>query len=147
MGKFSDLLFYPEKPLQAQARADEKLPSMLSNSNLNLWRLGDRLKIKGTRYVLGIAVWSLYDLRLLDALDEALSQTESNERVDVFSIDSCQSHEEIRGYVPNLEKILHPPVVGVWQDGKQIKQASGYAGRKILVDAFSLDHEELIKLS
>jgi hypothetical protein len=143
MGKFSDLLYYPEKALEAQTRANEKLPSQLRDSNLNLWHLGDQIETQGTRYLIGIAVWSVYDLRLLDKLDAALLKKERNVRIDVFNIDWCKSQEEISAYVPEIDKVFATPVVGVWKDGKQIKQASNYLGRMILVEAFSLNDEEL----
>ena len=100
-----------------------------------------------TRFLIGVVIWSLYDLRLLDALDTALSNGNRTERVDVFDIDSCQTKEELSVFIPNIGKVLQPPIVGVWHNGLQIKQASGALGRDILVKAFALSNDEIISLA
>ncbi|HLM60916.1 MAG TPA: hypothetical protein VK308_08940 [Pyrinomonadaceae bacterium] len=146
MSKFADLLFHSGNPVEAQERADRELPRMLAKSHLHLWNLGDAIVSNGTRFLLGIVTWSLYDLRLLDALNEALSDGNRKERVDIFNLDSCQTKEEISLFVPHIGKMIHPPVVGVWRDGQQVQQNSGAAGRNILVEAFALNHEEIISL-
>ena len=146
MSKFVDLLFRSGNPTDVQQRADQELPFMLAKSNLHFWSLGDAIVSTGTRFLVGVAVWSLYDLRLLDALDEAFSDENRTERVDVFNLDSCRTQEEILAFVANIGKVFHTPIVGVWRNGRQVQQASGYAGRNILVEAFALDHEEIISL-
>jgi hypothetical protein len=147
MGKFTDL-HRRATEIGVDSSHDyamTEFPNVVRQSNLDLWNLGDFVKSKGIRYLLGVVTWSLYDLRLLDALDEVFSQPSRDEKIDVLNLDLCKSQNEIQFYIPDIGNVLHPPVVGVWQDGKQIKQASGYYGRMILVEAFSLNHDQLIR--
>jgi hypothetical protein len=88
---------------------------------------------EGTRVLVGIATWSLYDLALLDQLQTTL--TSGNQTtIDVFDVDNCQGSGDFEGYVPGIGRVLQPPVVGVWRDGQQIKSAWGAAGRKLLAE-------------
>ena len=119
---------------------------MLAKSNLHFWNLGDAIVSNGTRFLLGVVTWSLYDLRLLDALNLALSEGNRTEHIDIFNLDSCQTKEEVLLFVPNLGKMIHPPVVGVWRDGQQVQQNWGAAGRDILVETFALDGKEIVSL-
>ena len=146
MSKFADLLFRSGHPADVQRRASQELPFVLAKSNLHLWSLGDSIVSNGTRFLIGVATWSLYDLRLLDALDEVLSLGKRAERIDVFNLDSCQTQEEISAFVANIGKVIATPVVGVWRDGLQVEQASDYAGRNILVEVFALNHKEIVSL-
>ena len=146
MSKFEKLLFGSGNSADVQYRADQELPLLLAKSNLHFWRLGDAIVSTGTRFLVGVAVWSLYDLRLLGALNAAFSDANRAERVDVFNFGSCQTQEDILAFVPHLNEVAHTPIVGVWSDGLQIQQASGYAGRSLLVEAFALDHEKIVSL-
>ena len=143
MSKFADLLSRSGHPAEVQRRASQELPFVLAKSNLHLWSLGDAIVSNGTRFLIGVATWSSYDLRLLDALDKVLSDGKRTERIDVFNLDSCQTQEEISAFVANIGKVIEMPVVGVWHNRLQTKQASGYAGRSILVEAFALNDEEI----
>ena len=146
MNKFESLLYGSGNPADVQERANQKLPFLLTKSNLHFWRLGDAIVSHSTRFLVGIAVWSLYDLRLLDALDAAFSNGKRTEHIDVFNLDSCRTQEEILAYFPHIDKVVHTPIVGVWRDGKQIRQGSSYIGRNILVEAFALDREKIVSL-
>lgn len=146
MKKFEDLLYY-NVPWAAPEELDREFSFRLTKSNLHLWNLGDPIVSEVTRILVGIVTWSVYELRLLDALNEALSGENRTERVDIFDLDLFPTQEKISAFVPNIGRIIHPPIVGIWQDGKQILQASGPAGRDILIEKFALDREKIVSLN
>ena len=146
MDKFEALILRSGHPAEAQKNARKELPFLLSRSNLRLWRPDDPIRADGIRFLVGIAVWSVYDMKLLDALDQALSATERSERVDVFDVNDCSTLECLENYVPQIGKIHHTPVVGLWQDGKQINQQSGPVARETIARHFGIDHKRLTTL-
>ena len=147
MSRFANLLLRSDNPADVQRRAELELPLVLSRSNLHFWRLGEIIISDTTRFLVGVATWSLYDLRLLDALDAEFANGNRVERVDVFDIDSCRTQEDVSAFIPNIGKVFDAPVVGVWRNELQIKHASGYEGRKLLVEAFGLDHKKIVALA
>jgi hypothetical protein len=144
MGKFEALVKRSGHPAEVQDSARRELPSLLAKSNLHSWTPGDPIQAQGIRFVIGIAVWSVYDMRLLDALDQVLSQRA--ERVDVFNVDDCSTMECLRDYVPLVGKIYDSPIVGTWQDGKQVNQCSGAIAREMVAQYFGINHNRLIAL-
>lgn len=142
--KFADLLFRFDNTVEAQRRAELALPFILAKSNLHLWNIGDAVLPHSIRFLIGVATWSLSDLRLLNALNAVLLNEKRTERVDVFNLDVCQTQTDILAFVANLDKVYQSPVVGVWYDGEQIKQACGYDGRQILIEHFALDKAKIV---
>jgi hypothetical protein len=89
---------------------------------------------EGERILVGIATWSVYDLKLLDTLDAALSNGGHQTVVDVFDVDDCDGHKDFERYIPGLTQVLATPVVGIWRDGALISSATGASGRILLAE-------------
>jgi hypothetical protein len=135
-------------PGEAQQRASEQLPMTVAASRMNWWQPGDEVRATGKRVLIGVAVWSGYDLRLLDYVDRALGDPRfADVTVDVFDCDRVRSPEEFEAYIPGLAPISGTPVVGLWNDGKLMDRAFGYQGRKIVADLFGFDMQELVARS
>lgn len=104
MGKFEELILEQGHPAEVQENAHRLLPSIMPQSELHLWGLDDSIPQQGMRFLIGIAVWSVYDMRLLDALDQMLSERKRPERVDIFNVDDCSTMECLQDYVPRVKK-------------------------------------------
>jgi hypothetical protein len=146
MRKFEELILKQGNPAEVQENARRQLASILAQSKLHMWRLDDPIPKQGMRLLIGIAVWSVYDMRLLDALDQVLSEMKRPERVDIFNVDDCSTMECLQDYVPRVGKIFHTPVVGIWQNGEQVEQGSGAMAREMVTDHFGIDHRRIVTL-
>lgn len=105
---------------------------------MQLWQPGDPITGEGMRFLVGIAVWSVYDLRLLDSLKEALLKDFTRGQVDVFDVDRCLTQVDLHKYLQNTEKMLRTPMAGVWENGQKVKDVCGYDAVQMLVAHFKL---------
>jgi hypothetical protein len=123
-----------------------RLPEMLSGSHLNLWRIGDPVSTLPKRVLLGFATWSLYDLKLLDALAERLERSHpGDERLDVFDVDAdidskVHLKRRFEKYIPGIGTVLNTPAVGIWENGILKQKAKGVEARKLIVDRYKLNY-------
>lgn len=143
MGKFSDLLSGSGHIVEKQREAHRRLPFVLSQSHLHSWSPEQDIFTQGMRFLIGVATWSVYDLNLLDSLDEALANGKAKDRVDIFNIDDCITTEDLERYIPEAGKdkgMCQTPMVAEWRGGAKIQQASGHAGREILIKHFGLNY-------
>lgn len=139
MKPFASLLFGLDDPGSRQRAARAQLPSMLARSNFRHWSLSMPTPLDSDRILLGIAVWSRYDLELLDRLDAGLAKRQHAPVIYVFDVDECQSTADFERYMPGLGTVYHPPVVAIWQKGVLTARASGFAGRKLLAQSGLLE--------
>ena len=97
-------------------RARQLFPMLIQQSHLHVWNPGD--PVRGARRLLvGVATWSLYDLSLLDVLDQVVAEgCPGLNRIDVFDLDRVEE-PDFEEYVPGLGKVVGTPVAGVWEDG------------------------------
>jgi hypothetical protein len=97
-------------------RAEQLFPVLIQQSHLHLWNPGD-LIFGGRRLLVGVATWSLYDLSLLDVLEQAVIEGWCClDRIDIFKLDRVERGDFER-YLPGLGKVLGTPVAGHWEDG------------------------------
>ena len=97
-------------------RAKTLFPSLIQQSRLNIWSPGDPIYGDG-RLLVGVATWSLYDLSLLDVLDQAVIEGWSClDRIDLFDLDRVEQRD-LHRYIPGLGKVVGTPVAGYWEDG------------------------------
>jgi hypothetical protein len=97
-------------------RAERRFPVLVEQSRLRLWRPGEPVAA-GRRLLVGAATWSVYDLSLLDVLDDALARDEAAlGRIDVFDVDRV-GRVGFEDYIPGLGKVVGTPVAGLWIDG------------------------------
>lgn len=122
----------------AQRRARELLPDLVRRSAL-VW-YPDHAGANGPapRLVVGVAVWSNYDLRLLDILNE-LAARGNQPPVAVFDIDALASPDELERIFPGIGPVLQTPVVGCWDGGQLLETASGFAARQLLGRVLGFD--------
>ena len=134
-------------PGEAQTRAAKLLPDRIAASRMNWWTPGQPVASAGHRLLIGVAVWSGYDMRLLDFIDAALAHPPvANLTVDVFDADAVRPPTLFEPYIPGIGEVFQTPIVGLWVDGVLTKKDSGYAGRKIVADLFGFDMHELSNL-
>src|SRR5260370_24286501 len=134
MPKFVDLLRTDRSQSVAdqQAYASQQLPVLLSRTSLRKWRPGEAISAKGLRMLLGVAVYSPFDLELLDLLNEKMSPANNSSiQVDVFDVLECPTMEDFSRYIPGIAKVYQTPVVGIWKDGVLFDQAWGRAARDL----------------
>jgi len=108
-----------------------RLVEALSQSRLHYWTLGDDVASTSRRTLIGVAPYSTYDLKLLEALNE-LSLDPISERIDIFDVLACHSQEDFEKYISAIGKVYQTPVVGIWQNGKLVQRDSGHNARQLL---------------
>lgn len=151
MKRFIDLLNEQYKlPSKEQPEwTAAQLEALLAESLLHQWRLGDPIPEAGRRILVGIARWSRYDLKLLDALNRSCHNNHGgHERIDIFDIDaaarSTGNWDFLTEVIPGIGKIYQTPTVGIWEDGVLVQKGSGAAGRDLLIDRYGLDREDIL---
>ena len=99
-----------------------------------------------SRLLIGVAVWSGYDLRLLDLLDEAIRAGRGSDiLVGVFDIDRVGSPAELERLLPGIGNVLQSPVVGYWVAGRLREHASGHEARQLVSRLFGFDPNALVE--
>jgi len=117
-------------PGQQQREAMRLFPDLIRRSAMHLWNPGDPIQQTGRRLLIGIAAYSMLELKLLDRLEEYL-RAGNDGRVDLFNTDDCKSHDDFCKYIPSLYHVLQTPVVGLWIDGTFSHSATGKLGRNM----------------
>lgn len=146
MISFTDLLRTDLPPSAEQDHAEKQFPLLTGGSNLHLWRPGDAICSKGRRILIGVATYSLYDMRLLDRVDETLRGLGDQAlRVDVFSTLDCKTQEDFNQYVPGIGNVWQTPVVGIWENGRLEETASGAAARRLVAQAGGFDAADIVR--
>lgn len=135
-----------EEPGEAQRRAAASLPERLMRSHMDWWPLDATPTGSGTRLLIGVAVWSTYDLRLLDVLEGAIHAGRGKDvQVGVFDVDRLAAADELQRLLPGVGTVTQTPVVGVWTAGELKQVASGFAGRQLVAQMFGLDHNAIVE--
>ena len=119
--------------VEGQRLAEAQFPSLLEQSHMEMWQSGDALPPPGDQVIwLGVAVWSLYDMELLDVLEAKLVQEPLKERIWVFDTDSFD-RLDFEKLLPGIGKIFHTPIVGSWNQGVLEERLSGAKAREWLI--------------
>jgi hypothetical protein len=120
--------------------ADREFPSAVAVSPYHLWRPGDAVAPAARRLLIGVATWSGYDMRLLDALADAFPANGTGAmRIDLFNTAECRSQQDFQGYIPGLDDVLQTPVVGVWRQGRLTDVAQGFHARELAAREVGID--------
>ena len=123
-------------PDEAQRRAATELPAMVQRSAMKWLPTPTHSNGVGDKLRIGVAVWSGYDLRLLDLVTDAKP---SGIAVEVFNMDAAFADGTIEQFLPGLGSVFHPPVVGHWVGGNLVKTASGYDARQLVGRVIGFD--------
>lgn len=144
MTTFHDLFRQPTRKVNGSFppdHRDELFPGMVERSRkLHLWAPGLPTSEHGPRLLIGVAMWSGYDLNLLDLVEEAVH---GPVRIDVFDIGVCQSVPEIDAYIPGLGDVPMPPFAGLWNDGRLIEAAAGHPARELICRVCDIPSDEM----
>jgi hypothetical protein len=131
-------------PGESQQRARRLLPELVGHSALGWWVSGRPLPTTSRLLLVGVAVWSGYDLTLLDHLDRAVSDgANPGLHVYVFDVDESPSQETFSAIFPGIGFVHHTPVVGHWEGGELIEKACGFDGRQIVARLLGIDEQLL----
>lgn len=133
-------------PGSGQKNLDDRFPSAVSTSPFRLWSPGNTISARGKRLLIGVATWSAYDMKLLDAVSQALPGLPAGPTVEVFNVANCSSPEAFDRYVPGIGSVFHTPVVGLWSDGQLVDKATGRAGRELVARVSGLDPLDIDRL-
>jgi hypothetical protein len=126
--------------------ADRQFPESVAASPFRLWRPGDPISEHDVRYLIGVATWSGYDMRLLDVIAEALRRNSVDPpAIDVFNMADCQRAEDFASYFPpRNEAILQTPAVGFWHNGQFAAFWQGHEARKRAAEIFGSTSAEIV---
>ncbi len=126
--------------------ADRRFPELVSASPFRLWRPGDPIAECDVRYLIGVATWSGYDMRLLDVIAEALSRNSVNPpAIDVFNTADCRRREDFAAYIPGLSEVMQTPVVGFWRNQLFCTVVQGHAARDFIAGVFGSNSAEIVE--
>jgi hypothetical protein len=123
-------------PSEQHRVARVRFPDVARAHGMRLWRPGDSYTTIGERYLLGVAVFSTYDLELLDELSVRINDGRlTPNRLDLFDIDNILRQEDLELYIPGLHGFIQPPALGVWRDGIVQERSQGFHARQRLLGA------------
>jgi hypothetical protein len=144
MNLFSSLLKYSEgkNPAAAQKKARSGFAKAVSRSRLSLRTPSVPIPRSGRHFILGVALYSMEELKLLDELDQSLRSAEAPPpEIQVFDVLECQQISDFGKFVPGIDDVYRTPVIGVLIDGKLVDQATGVSDVVDVLRRFSvLDH-------
>lgn len=127
------------------AWADRQFPGLIASSPFRLWHPNDPISEHGPRYLIGVATWSGYDMRLLDVIAEVLSRNPVDPpAIDVFNTSDCSQQQDFDHYISGLSAVLHTPVLGFWNNGQLAYSAQGQAAREFLAGTFDFRSAEIV---
>ena len=110
------------QPDEQQERLRREFARLLSP--VQPWRYGD--PVPPERILIGVALYALRELRMLDALKQSMRRPkECASVVQVFDILDVKDLADLQQYVPGIGKAYQTPVVGVWQGGEVVHTAWG----------------------
>lgn len=142
---------------EAQLDAKTAFPEFMDSSELRLWRPGQPVLTNGRRLLIGVATYSVYDLKLLDIVHAHLTSqkpfagdapisADEPLTIDVFDILDCQTQSDFERYIPGIGPISQSPVVGLWVDGELQEKAIGGLGRRLVYRICRLPTDETDQL-
>jgi hypothetical protein len=114
---------------QRQDRASDELPELVARSALRWVAAPEAVNGTADKPVVGVAVWSRYDLTLLDELN-AFAAAHPMVCVYVFDVDRVGG--EVERFVPGVGSPGQTPVVGWWSCGVLNETGIGFAGRQLV---------------
>lgn len=146
MNLFHDLFRQPTRKVDGVFPSDKRselFPDAVARSRkLHLWKPGEPTSEFGPRLLIGVAVWSGYDMNLLDSVEDA---THSPVRIDVFDIDTCLSEAGFAAFIPALPSGggIMPPLAGLWTDGRFVESAFGHSARELVARVCGLGEADI----
>ena len=131
--KFLDLLrLYGTDEKYREASA--LLIKLLRARRLNYWEPDDPIIRSERRLLIGVVMWSAYDRKLLDDVNNILEQKKASLEelnVEVFDFSACISQDSFERYIPDVDikSVFQTPIIGLWVKGTLQKVEQGYDAR------------------
>jgi hypothetical protein len=126
-------------PKEQCAYISSRLPEVLRETKISMWDPQRAAPQSGRLILIGLAPYALLDLRLLGALTERLAHVNAREqRLEVFDILECKNMDDLEKRIPDIGKVYHSPILGIWDDGALVQRASGAQARDLMVEYFNL---------
>jgi len=126
-------------PGKLQEQASKRFPNVVESSHMEIWRPNDsQFEPHDQDVLIGVATYSLEDLKLLDEIEQRLSVHSAPERISVFDISAFTEMEDFERLLPGIGKVFQTPVVGFWRNGQLTERLSGAAARDWLVERYTL---------
>ena len=125
MHKFQDLLRTDMDPVTEQREAIQRLAQIVRQSRLLWWPDCDLVPEQFGLLV--VAYYSIYDLMLLDLLDESKDLVTP---IFVANLDDYSTVEELRNDIPGVKEVLQTPVFASYKCGWQGDVKSGKSARE-----------------
>ncbi|MBA4065962.1 MAG: hypothetical protein C0501_20035 [Isosphaera sp.] len=111
----------------------------MKRSPLDWWPADAVPNGTGDRLLIGVAVWSRYDLNLLDLVEGVVRVGRGSVvPVGVFELDRI-TPEDLDRLLPGLGPIHHPPAVGHWVGGALTRVACGFEARQFVAGMLGFD--------
>jgi hypothetical protein len=126
-------------PGQLQAQASKLFPNVVEDSQMEIWRPDDSpFEPHDQNVLIGVATYSLEDLKLLDEIEQRLRVRSVPEKISVFDISAFTEMGDFERHLPGIGKVFQTPVVGFWRNGQLTEPLSGAAARDWLVERYEL---------
>jgi hypothetical protein len=122
-------------PGQQSRYISDRIPAALAGSKIGIWNPEASIPLAGRRTLLGIAPYAPLDLKLLDALCEAMEDPRNQgEQLEMFDILTCTDMRDLQARTPEIGNVPHTPILGVWENGTLTLRASGAKALQMLVE-------------
>ena len=90
--------------------------------------------------VLGVAAWSIYDVRLLTFVSDVVKTGALLDlHVAVFDVDELSPSAELQHHFTDAGEVFHTPVAGYWESGQLKETATGFAARELVGRLLGVD--------
>jgi len=122
---------------ERQAETAALFPDLVKASALTFLKPDSDVSEHGVTFAIGVAVWSAYDMRLLDELDDRMAGYGGKADICIAVFDFGSHWADLDRYIPTLDitQIFSTPVVGEWRDGALVFAGAGAAARtRMLAD-------------
>ena len=131
-------------PGQLQEQASKRFPNIVDESHMEIWRPNDGpFEPHDQDVLIGVATYSIEDLKLLDEIEQRLRVHSAPERISVFDISAFTEMRDFERLLPGIGKVFQTPVVGFWTNGQLTERLSGAAARDWLVERYRLSQMAL----
>ena len=124
---------------QQQKRAMALFPSLVQRSHLAEWLPGQDVASSAPQVIwIGVAIYSIPELEMLDALAEKLSRETLAEKIYAFNVSTFRDFDDFEKVLPGIGNVYQTPAVGFWNNGVLKVKLSGAAARDYVKSRFNL---------
>jgi hypothetical protein len=129
-------------PGEQQALIVQEFPEVVARFGFERWSATAGPGSGADRLVLGVATYSIYDMRLLDLVVNA-RQNWTTPRIEVFNTLDCKSVDDLEARIPGIGMAYQTPVAGLWRGGVLREKGWGLPARELVARECGFDLREL----